>query len=113
MNAHFCPNCGCNMTRDEVVERDGWTIDPVSNVVRYGDKAIRMTRQMIGIMHTLAASKKAVRLMTIVNRVSDNEISGDVVRVQVLRIRKHAEAAGAPNPIATARGIGYEWQEAA
>lgn len=106
----FCPHCGYNLKRDAVVERDGWRIDPLENAVSFGDKAVRMTRQMVGIMHTLATATRPTRIAAIANRVSDRDISGESVRVQVLRIRKVLRERNLPCPIATSRGIGYVWQ---
>lgn len=113
MNAPaFCPCCGYNFREDEVVERDGFKIDPRAATVLYEGKRLRMAATPARIMHALAASNRAVRGEALLARVSASE-DLNTLAVQVHRARDACAEISAPCPIATQRGVGYVWQVAA
>ena len=57
----FCPCCGYNFREDEVVERDGFRLDPRAATVTYKGWPLRMAATPARIMHSLAVSNRAVR----------------------------------------------------
>ena len=109
---HFCPCCGYNFREDQVVERDGFTIDPRAATVVYQGKPLRMAGSPARIMHALAASNRAVLADALLSRISGSD-DMNTLAVQVHRAREACAEAGAPCPIITQRGVGYVWQVAA
>ncbi|WP_298165063.1 winged helix-turn-helix domain-containing protein [Novosphingobium sp.] len=108
----FCPCCGYNFREDEIVERDGFTIDPRAASVIYHGRKLQMAASPARIMHALAASDRAVLREALLARVSGSE-DMNTLAVQVHRARKACEDVGAPCPIFTQQGVGYIWQVAA
>lgn len=108
----FCPCCGYNFRDDQVVERDGFTIDPRAATVLYEGTPLRMAPTPARIMHALAASDRAILREALLARVSGCE-NLNTLAVQVHKARDACAEVKAPCPITTQRGVGYVWQVAA
>ncbi|MBY0394432.1 MAG: hypothetical protein K2Q27_14355 [Novosphingobium sp.] len=108
----FCPCCGYNFREDEIVERDGFRIDPRAATVTYNGWPLRMAATPARIMHSLAVSNRAVRGDALLARVSASE-DLNTLAVQIHRAREACAEINVPCPIVTQRGVGYVWQVAA
>lgn len=105
---HFCPSCGFNLRNDEVVERDGFRLDP-RGLAEFEGRYIDIPVGYALILHALASNEgRAVSLSTLLSRVSDGDYP-QFVAVLVCRMRRTLQEAGIPNPIQTVYGRGYRW----
>jgi DNA-binding response OmpR family regulator len=100
-----CPSCGYNLTRDEVIERDEWSIDP-RGAVRFQGEAIYLPPALFTIMHTLATTTRSVRAEVLLNRMG-SEAQPQVIGVLICRLRKLLRDKKIPSPIQTVWGRGY------
>ena len=102
-----CPHCGYNLARDEVIERDGFCIDP-RGTVAFNDRQLRLTAGAFAMLLCIVrANGRPVRDDTILN-YADSEGTENTVHVQMCRTRKAFAAQGVPFPIQRMSG-GYRW----
>lgn len=100
---HFCPSCGCNLTPDKPVERDGWKLTPTE--VYRGEQRMALTPCEAGFLYTLAAAGQRIVPRDVVGaRISCSVDPGNLANVMAFRLRKKAVA-----PFETIRGQGYRW----
>ena len=113
MTAAHCPSCGFNLRRDEVLELDGFSIDPRGLVTRAGAR-IALTRTETAVLYAIASGGgRPVSSEAIANRATEADDAVNVVRVMVRRIRAKLMQAGVPDAITTCWGSGYAWAVAA
>ena len=106
----FCPSCGFNMTRDETVERDGFTLDP-RGCVSFMGKDVPLTKAEATLLHTVAAADgRVVSRATVASRFGMSDDPANVTSVLMCRIRKRLSAFGAPCPVKNEIGRGYRWE---
>jgi DNA-binding response OmpR family regulator len=99
----ICRGCGLSSVKDEPVARDGFVIDPIGDATWRGKRiALSMTDRIL--LHSLAASPRAISHDGMVARIGDDFSGRYRSKVTVLR------NAGAPNCIASVWGYGYRWQ---
>jgi len=104
----FCPSCGFNLDRDEVLQLDGFVLDP-RGMIAFQGSPVLMTHHEAMAMHTVAsANGRPVKTETISQRISDGE-DPHCASVFIHRARRRLLAAGVPNPIQTAFRRGYRW----
>lgn len=104
-----CPSCGFNLTRDEIVEIDGWRIDP-RGIAEYDGRAIHFAPAQLIILHSIAMMRGRIAARdAILNRMG-TEAEPNILSVLVCRIRRTINAAGIPSPIKTVCGRGYRWE---
>jgi len=109
MTAH-CPHCGFNLEQDQVIERDGFILDPRGAVSFHGE-AITLPKNHVQLLYTLAASYgRPVRRDVLADRVgSESNNVSNTMSVIFGRIRKTLADAGAPWPVEVVWGRGYRW----
>lgn len=102
----FCPHCGYNLTRDEVIEANGFTLDPRGSVT-FNGLPVSLTRGEANLLHALARARgRIVTAETLHARIALREgRNPQTVAVVISRIRKRVK----PCPITTVRGAGYRW----
>ena len=104
----FCPCCGFNLTRDEVMELDGFMLDP-RGMVAFQGSPVLMTHHEAMAMHTVASAKgRPVKTEIISQRISDGE-DPHCASVFLHRVRRKLAEARLPNPIETVARRGYRW----
>ncbi len=115
-SSDLCPHCGYNLIADEIVERDGFTIDPRGHVRYEGLLIPGFTPQMVSVMHSLAkANGRKLTASVIADRCgSENADRSNVVAVQICRLRRVLQACDIPCPVQsklgpTREGGGYWW----
>ena len=90
--------------------------DPIGRVVRYRDKATRLSQREFALLHCLAQhSGRPVRADQILGYVWENASSGrsrQIVDVYVCQLRRKLARIGLPNTIKTLRGYGYTLERA-
>lgn len=106
----FCPHCGYNLTRDEVIEADGFTLDPRGTVTFEGREA-RLTRPQVDLLYAMArADGRPVALPALAERMgSEAEDIRNVVSAQLAHTKRRLRAANIPFPVRTVWGRGYRW----
>jgi DNA-binding response OmpR family regulator len=107
----FCPSCGFNLSRDELIERDGFVIDPRGGVTFEG-RQIEIWPSEVSIAHTVAtAAGRCVSIGAIAGRLDSEAIDPiNRIAVSICRMRKRFAAANAPFPIETVHSRGYRWE---
>lgn len=108
---HFCDRCGANASADDIIDRDGFLLDP-RGPITYQDKPLKLTRVQRCILITLAhgrdtrisANALAERCCYLRNHGKVNPIS-----VHLSTLRDRLKANGAPVPFLCDREIGYYW----
>lgn len=104
----ICPSCGFNLSADEVIERDGFTVDPRGTLKFEGRQVEHLSPFMTGIILAVArAGDRTLSIEAIQNRITESHTN--IVQVMVCRIRKILAAQSVPCPITTVRGRGYAW----
>jgi DNA-binding response OmpR family regulator len=107
---HFCPSCGYSLARDEIIERDGFVLDPRGRVSFLGSP-VTMTRAEAMVLHGIAScGNRTVKAEALGARISGSEDPGLVLRVFLSRVRRHLREQGFPSPVVTEPGIGYRWE---
>lgn len=107
----FCPHCGYSLDRDEIVERDGFRLDP-RGTVSFQGRAVRATTMQALILHSLAsASGRWVKPHVLADRIgSEAEHPDNVIAVLLSRTRHSMAETGAPDPVRNEHGKGYRWE---
>jgi len=106
--SHICPSCGYNLARDEVIDRDGFMLDPRGAAQFHGDD-LGLTLAEALTLYTVAQAKgRPVSREAILTRVSDSE-DPNVVSVFLLRARRKLVEHSAPNPVRSLHGRGLAW----
>ena len=112
---HTCPSCGFNLAKDEMVERDGWLLDPRGSAWLNGAEVPLSSGQAV-ILHTVGGeSPRWVRTEALLNRASNSERE-NTVAVQMCIIRRRLRELGIAPPIESRHmrhGGGYRWKVAA
>lgn len=105
----MCPCCGYNLSKDRLIEIDGFTIDP-RGMVSFGELVMdSVSATQVMILHSIAkAAPRPISMETLRNRITDG--SSNVVSVMICRMRKIFAANCVPFPIRTVGQIGYRWQ---
>lgn len=110
---NFCPHCGFNITRDETIRRDGFEICPVKGAT-YRGAAVRLTSSCLTMLHSVAACDFPLEYTVIADRMGyDGDHFKNLLAVQRCRLAERLAEVGAPNPIVTVWGRGYQWRVAA
>ncbi|PAL23572.1 helix-turn-helix domain-containing protein [Sphingopyxis sp. GW247-27LB] len=106
----FCPNCGYDLRKDEVLVVDDWVIDPRDGVTCRGKLIEGLTETQVGILHSLAKDVgRIVSSETLGARHSDAEDVSAAVRIQIHRIREILAGEGIAVPFETVWRRGYRW----
>lgn len=86
-------------------------LDPISRVVRYRDKVVRLSLREFALLHCLSAQHgrpvPAETLMTYVWGDSDLRDGRKILDVYIFQLRKKLKGLGLTGAIATVRGFGY------
>jgi DNA-binding response OmpR family regulator len=92
-------------------------LDPISRVVRYRDKVVRLSLREFALLHCLSAQRgrpvPAEALMTYVWGDSDRRDGRKILDVYIFQLRKKLKGLGLGGAIATLRGFGYSLAPAA
>lgn len=101
--AHRCPHCAFNLEADEVIERDGFQLDP-RGLVRFRGVRLSLSPQQCQMLHVVAAEgDRPIRRDTLFSTVSSSEsvhrnhLAWDAIRNLKERLAWH----GVPFPIET------------
>ena len=96
----FCPRCGINFKNDEVIEIDGFRIDPRGQAF-YNDRMIRgLSPTNVCVLYTIArAGGRLVTSDTLVARCCGESQSESRARVGVHEIRKVLGILEIPDPL--------------
>ncbi|MBB5986012.1 winged helix-turn-helix domain-containing protein [Sphingobium lignivorans] len=113
MTVACCPNCGFDITKDDLVERDGFKLHPREGLGSYLGRSIGLTGSELVLLHTIGQAKRTISREALHNRVSDCETFPEIVGTFVCKIRSKLRTAGVPDPIETVRGKGYRWKSVA
>ena len=109
----ICPHCGYDLKNDEIIELDGFTIDP-RGLVTYNNVEIQLSNSEIGMLHAIAKAKGRWLASNIIGeRISDSE-SRHIANVCAFRIRSKFKNADVNCPIESRKGNrngfgGYRW----
>lgn len=109
---NFCTNCGTNTSKDEVVERDGFRIDPKVGV-SYMGRPIKLSKVQRCIMLTLAsANGRRLPRQLLADRCCYLKETGNVntVRTHISVLRRKLEGQGVPVPFRNDWDVGYYWE---
>ena len=106
--SHICPSCGYNLSRDEVIDRDGFMLDPRGAAQFHGDDLGLTLAEALTLYAIASANGRPISHKTIASRVSDSN-DAEVARIFVLRARRKLTVHDAPDPVRTMRGRGYAW----
>lgn len=86
-------------------------LDPISRVVRYRDKVVRLSLREFALLHCLSAQHgrpvPAEALMTYVWGDSDLRDGRKILDVYIFQLRKKLKGLGLGGAISTLRGFGY------
>lgn len=104
----YCPSCGYNLTRDEVIERDGFMLDP-RGVAAFGGGDLGMTPGEALVLYAVArGGGRPVQRNVILSRISDG-CDPNIVSVLLSRARSKLMSRDVASPIKTVHGRGYAW----
>ncbi len=86
-------------------------LDPISRIVRYRDKVVRLSLREFALLHCLSAQHgrpvPAETLMTYVWGDSDLRDGRKILDVYIFQLRKKLKGLGLSGAISTVRGFGY------
>ena len=85
-------------------------LDPISRVVRYRDKVVRLSLREFALLHCLSQHGRPVpaeTLMTYVWGDSDLRDGRKILDVYIFQLRKKLKGLGLSSAISTVRGFGY------
>lgn len=94
----------------EVLECDGYTIDPVTRVVKFSDSSYNLPKKEFMILYYLMFNKnKVINRDKLINDLwgSDVIVINRTIDVHIRKIRKKL----IENNIKTFKGVGYGWIE--
>jgi DNA-binding response OmpR family regulator len=110
-----CPSCGYNLANDQVIERDGFAIDPRGLVVYNGRAVKGLIPTDVCIFHSIAKNQgRPINISALTERCCDEDTDVGRVYNAVCRIRHALNLQDIPDPIKTltaysnAQG-GYYW----
>lgn len=110
----FCLRCGFNSTKDAIVERDGFKIDPLG-LVWYNGERINLTPAEVCILHSVAkAGGRPVPAWILSERCCTSDVPENRAKASVREIRTKMKRQGVACPIralsawSDAQG-GYYW----
>ncbi len=102
----ICPHCGYDLRHDEVVELDGFRIDPRGTVEFEGAKlVIGPSRRRL----LFALAKAWPRPISRIALADRGDIAVDSLDVVVHHIRTWLRAKSLPQPIKAVWGYGFIW----
>jgi DNA-binding response OmpR family regulator len=109
----ICPHCGYDLERDELIERDGFRLDP-RGTTDFNGHPVQLTKAQSIFFASVA--KEAPRALSYVALIERMGIEGaderNVLAVQFSHIRTRLRAFDIPLPIVSVRSVGYQWRGA-
>lgn len=108
----ICPHCGYDLRADEMIELDGFHIDP-RGTIAFAGRQLPLNLSSVVILATLAkAAPRMVRSSVLIDRIGgDGDDLRGTLYSQVRRLRRTLTAIGAPVPVASVRRSGgYRWE---
>jgi len=106
--SHICPSCGFNLARDEVIDRDGFMLDPRAAAHFHGDDLGLTIAEALTLYTVAAAHGRYVSREAVATRVSDS-YDPNIASVFLTRARRKLVEHHAPNPVRSSRGRGFAW----
>lgn len=107
-----CPHCGYSLKNDEVIERDGWTLDPRGQA-KYRGKILPINKTAARLLHSLAKENgRPIEPDILYERCIDND-DPYVIYAVIAKLRRKLHELKVPCPIQSRRGrhnSGYWWQ---
>lgn len=94
----------------DILQAKGLILHLADAVLLVGDKRVELTKNEFGILRLLLENKgRAVSREAIMQRLWDTDsfVDDNTLTVNIARLRKKLEEAGAPDVIVTRKGLGY------
>jgi DNA-binding response OmpR family regulator len=104
----ICPYCGYNLVADDVLEIDGFRLDP-RGVAHWQGKQIEMHPWHALILHSLAKAGGRPLSDTVLLERLGSEATRHSVHVYVSRLKRELTDAGVPFLIRRVLRIGFQW----
>jgi len=106
----ICPHCQYDLKADEVIKRDGFTLDP-RGAVTYNGKEIKLTKAQKCILFSLAkADGRRLSSYDLADRCCYYETAhvSNAIKMHISLLRKRLS--GLPCPVQNEHGVGYYWK---
>ena len=104
----FCPSCGYDLAKDEVIERGALRLDPRGEITWHGAPVMLTPAEHLLLSTLVKAQGRPVRRDVLLERTGA-DCASNVADVQLHRIRGKFAGTGHPAPIETVRGHGWRW----
>lgn len=107
--SNACPCCGFNLERDEVVERDGFRLDP-RGYVEFKGTLLDLRQSGRLILHALAAEDGRICSNGMLRgKIGAEDELSDVVSTQLTYLRRDLVRQGIEPPVQNVWGVGWRW----